>query len=91
MVRIGASAEPTRCTGRIKVMDSATGLLLGYISKGILEKSPILFSGVKVTKQAGDALVVQFTPSSSPVTLDLVVSSVQRYFLTYERSHWHKG
>lgn len=72
MVPSGALAEPVLCTGRIRVTDNVTGRFIGYISKKAANEESIGFS-ISMTTQVDDALLVEFRPSSSLVTFDLVV------------------
>ncbi|KAG8942758.1 hypothetical protein FRC04_003528 [Tulasnella sp. 424] len=68
----GAPVAPTLCFGRIRVTETNTGRFVGYMANNIAKKNQYY---AHVPKQLDDALVVQFTPSSSPVTFDLVDQS----------------
>ncbi|KAG9041011.1 hypothetical protein FS837_012844 [Tulasnella sp. UAMH 9824] len=74
MVPNGASAEPVLCTGRIRVTEYVTGRFVGYISKSAASQGSSGFA-VDTTNRADDALLVEFRPSASLVTFDLVDKS----------------
>ncbi|KAG9045425.1 hypothetical protein FS837_006335, partial [Tulasnella sp. UAMH 9824] len=70
MVPSGASVEPVLFTGRIRITEYVTGKFVGYIPKSAAEGRSR--DHVETTTRADDALLVEFRPSSSLVTLDLV-------------------
>lgn len=68
----GASPQSTLRTGRIRITERDTGLFLGYVSKEMAKEDPSYHKDTPITTQFDDALLVEFQPSASAITLDLV-------------------
>ncbi|KAG8987345.1 hypothetical protein FRB90_003395, partial [Tulasnella sp. 427] len=73
LVPTSASAAPLLRVGRIRILDAETNDFLGYIAKPPKEQR----FDITYTPDHDNAVVVQFAPSSSLVTFDLVTAVVQ--------------
>ncbi|KIO19490.1 hypothetical protein M407DRAFT_30858 [Tulasnella calospora MUT 4182] len=73
----GASAQPPLRTGRIRITERDTGRFVGYVSKEWREEKSHGWSrcAIQMATQADDSPLVEFRPSSSPTTFDLVDKS----------------
>ncbi|KAG9004921.1 hypothetical protein FRB90_010659 [Tulasnella sp. 427] len=66
----GASAGPQLLTGRIRVTERGTGRFVGYVSNEVAKQDK--YTDV-ITPDVKEAVIVQFAPSSLPVTFELKV------------------